>query len=94
MTTIITIKSRQYICYIAVVGLHSQTLICFCIYVAAKKCYKVMYLVTSIDLSSFDEKGYAYNNNFVLLFQFYLKRTLFPKPPLSQQQTRWRFENG
>ena len=60
-----------------------------------------MCLVTSVGLSSFDEKGNAYNINFVILFQFYLKRTLCPKPPatilgllLSRQQTRGRFVNG
>ena len=47
----------------------------------SKKCYKVMYLVTSVGICSFDEKEYAYNITFVLLFHFYLNRILCPKPP-------------
>ena len=50
-----------------------------------------MFLVTSVDLSSFDEKGYAYNINFILLFQFYLSAQN-PHPLRSQLQKRGRFE--
>ena len=59
-----------------------------------KKYYKVMYLVISVGLNSFDKKGRPYNSNFVFLFHFNLKRTQNPHPLIFQQQTRGRFENG
>ena len=62
-----------------------------------KKYYKVMYLVISVGLNSFDKKGRRYKSNFVFLFQFYLKRTLdLPRTHslISRQQTPGHFENG
>ena len=50
------------------ITLPESTLICFCIDLCCKKkYYKVMYLVISVGLNSF-ENGRPYNSNLVFLF--------------------------